>query len=571
MKSGNEKTNNTIKVKNSKNLFFSGVLILTLSNIIVKVLGALLKVPLASESLLGNRGIGYYQAAYEIYVWFYTISTVGLPIAVSIMISGARAKGRFKDSKRMFKVIFAVFMTIGIVGTSLMAGLYKVFANQYQQPIEWCILVISPTLLLVCVSSAFRGYFQGHQSMTPTAISEVIEAVGKFALGIFFAKFALGRGYPIHIVAAYALVGLTVGTGLGMLYLFITKLFFKEERYNASLEIEEVDESLTPTKQIIKTLFMIGIPITISSSVMSLTNVIDGMILSTRLQDLGYTEELTAALFGNYKAYAVTMFNLPPALIYPISASIVPLLSRAVAAKDDKLVKGTMNSSLKLAAIISLPCAFGMSALAKPLLGILFKDQFAVDAATPLLSVLAPSIFFLSMLSITNSFLQAHGHQHLPIISMVSGAVIKLLTTFLLISIIGSSVGSPGAIIDLEKCPSEYRAVMFAAPIGTFLCYLVTMLINFFFVAKKIKYVPKIRKIFLKPFVSALVCSGAAFLVYNYLPIGYSLFKTVLAILVAMIVYFALIFILKALDKDDVLLLPKGEKIYSLLHKLKFV
>ena len=569
MKSDNENKNVGIKAKNSKNLFFSGVLILTLSNLIVKVLGALLKVPLASESLLGNRGIGYYQAAYEIYVWFYTVSTVGLPIAVSIMISGARAKGRFNGSKRMFKVIFAVFLTIGIVGTALMAGLYKVFANQYQQPIEWCILVISPTLLLVCLSSAFRGYFQGHQSMTPTAISEVIEAVGKFALGIFFAKFALDRGYPIHIVAAYALVGLTVGTGLGMLYLFITKLFFKEERYNASLEIEEEDETLTPTKQIIKTLFMIGIPITISSSVMSLTNVIDGMILSTRLQDLGYTEELTAALFGNYKAYAVTMFNLPPALIYPISASIVPLLSRAVAAKDDRLVKGTMNSSLKIAAIISLPCAFGMSALAKPLLGILFKDEFAVDAATPLLAVLAPSIFFLSMLSITNSFLQAHGHQHLPIISMVSGAVVKLLTTFLLISIIGSSIGSPGAIIDLDKCPAEYRTVMFAAPIGTFLCYLVTMLVNFFFVAK---YVPKIRKIFVKPFVSALVCSGAAFLVYNYLPIaGHSLIKTILAILTAMIVYFAMIFILKALDKDDVLLLPKGEKIYSLLHKIKFV
>ncbi len=592
-----------LKAKNNKNLFFSGVIILTISNLLVKILGAFLKVPLASENLLGNEGIGYYQAAYEIYVWFYTISTVGLPIAVSIMISGARAKGRFKDSKRMFKVIFAVFMSIGIIGTALMAAFSKFFADRYQQPIEWCILVISPTLLLVCISSAFRGYFQGHQSMTPTAISEVIEAIGKFALGILFATYAIRQGYQLHIVAAYALVGLTVGTALGMIYLFITKLFFKEERYNASIDVDEDEEYRTPTKTVIKTLFMIGIPITISSSVMSLTNVIDGMILSTRLQSLGYTKELSAALFGNYKALAVTMFNLPPALIYPISASIVPLLSRAVSAKDTKLVKDTMNSSLKLTAIISLPCALGMSALAKPLLGILFKDQFAVDAAAPLLSVLAPSIFFLSMLSVTNSFLQAHGHQQLPIVSMISGAVIKLLSTFILIGVIGSIYGAPvrntpandlvsaarqlsfttgkslgfygsytsGDVIKLIDCIPKYRTVMFAAPIGTFLCYLVTMLFNFFFVAKKIGFVPKIRKLFIKPFIAALACALTAFAVYYYLPVSSSMIRTVLAVGAAAIVYLVLIFVTKALEKDDIMLLPKGEKIYKALKKLKFV
>ncbi len=591
------------KVKNNKNLFFSGVIILTLSNIIVKILGAFLKVPLASENLLGNQGIGYYQAAYEIYVWFYTVSTVGLPIAVSIMISGARAKGHFEDSKRMFKVIFGVFMAIGVVGTALMAGFSKFFADRYQQPIQWCILVIAPTLLLVCISSAFRGYFQGHQSMTPTAISEIIEAIGKFSLGILFAVYAIKQGYALHIVAAYALVGLTVGTALGMLYLFITKLFFKEEQYNASLDVTADNEYRTGAKEIVKTLFAIGIPITISSSVMSLTNVIDGMILSTRLQGLGYTKELSAALFGNYKALAVTMFNLPPALIYPISASIVPLLSRAVAAKDDKLVKDTMNSSLKITAIIALPCSLGMAALSKPLLAILFKDSFAVDSAAPLLSILAPSIFFLAMLSVTNSFLQAHGHQQLPIVSMVAGAVIKLLTTFILIGVIGSVYGKPvreaplnelqemsrtlshaagsvlglnggnasGDVLKLIDCAPKYRYVMFAAPIGTFLCYLVTMAVNFFFVAKKIKYFPKIGKLFAKPFISALACALAAFAVYYYLPLGHGTVKTIIAVLAGALVYLAMIFVTKALAKEDVMLLPKGEKIYKVLKKLKFV
>ncbi len=592
-----------LKTKNEKNLFFSGVIILTISNLIVKILGAFLKVPLADEALLGNEGIGYYQAAYEIYVWFYTVSTVGLPIAVSIMISGARAKGHFKDAKRMFKVIFGVFLAIGVVGTALMASFSSFFAARYEQPIEWCILVISPTLLLVCLASAFRGYFQGHQNMTPTAISEIIEAVGKFALGILFAKYAINRGYRLHIVAAYALVGLTVGTALGMLYLFISKLFFREEQYNASIDVEPDDKYFTPTKQIVKTLFMIGIPITISSSVMSLTNVIDGMILSTRLQALGYTKELAAALFGNYKVLAVTMFNLPPALIYPISASIVPLLSKAVAAKNTGLIRETMNSSLKIVAIISLPCALGMAVLSKPLIGLLFKNSFAVNAAAPLLSVLAPSIFFLSMLSVTNSFLQAHGHQQLPIVSMVAGAVVKLLTTFILIGVIGSAIGAPvkaepansllgGAdklsysigsslgllgghakedVLKLADCTSKYRTVMFAAPIGTFLCYFVTMMFNFFFVAKKIKYIPKVSKLFFKPFISAVLCSLAAFAVFHFVPFGSSTIRVVLAIGAAALVYLAAIFLTRALDKEDIMLLPKGEKIYNVLHKHKFV
>ena len=244
-----------------------------------------------------------------------------------------------------------------------------------------------------------------------------------------------------------------------------------------------------------------------------------------------------------------------------------------------------------------------MAALSKPLLGILFKDSFAVDAAAPLLSVLAPSIFFLSMLSITNSFLQAHRHQQLPIISMVAGAVVKLLTTFILIGVLGSINGTPAkdassndlinaadsfaygigrslgflegyssnAVVKLADCASKYRIVMFAAPVGTFLCYLVTMLCNFFFVAKKIKYIPNIFKIFIKPFISALACAVCAFAVYYYLPIASSMIRTVIAVAAAAIVYLVLIFVLKSLDHDDIVLLPKGEKIYVLLHKLKLV
>ncbi len=540
-----------IKVKDSKKLFFSGVIILTLANILVKVIGALLKVPL--HSILTDEGMGYYTAAYEVYVWFYMISTSGLSVAISIMISKSRAKGHFNDSKRIFRVVFGILAFLGLVGTALMMLLSRPLTEHfYKLPSAFYgILAIAPTLFFICLSSAYRGYFQGHQNMVPTAISEVIEAVGKLVFGIVFANYAKSQGYPFHIIAAFTLLGLSIGTACSMLYLLVTKLFFKESEYNASIEVEEDPDYSTPIKEIIKTLLAIGIPITISSSIMSLTNVIDGMILSSRLQHLGYIEEQASAMLGNFKTLAVTMFNLPPTLIYPITASIVPLLSAAVSGGKKKLVTDTMNSSLRICSIIAFPCAFGMSALSYPLLCLMFNEESSRMAA-PLLSVLAPSIFFLGMLSVTNSFLQSHKFQMYPIISMCAGAVVKLLTSYILIGTRGIE--------------------MYGAPIGTFLCYMTIMLLNFYFVAKKIGYKPSIGKIFVKPFIAGLICALAAY-VSNYFLAGVVSPKlsAIAAVGFAAIVYLVGIIVLKAFTKEDVLLLPKGKKIAIVLEKYNII
>ena len=550
----NKSSNNNVKAKDTKKLFFSGVLVLTVANLVVKVIGAFLKVPL--QRILDDGGMGYYSVAYDIYVWFYTISTTGLPVAVSIMISSSRAKGNFEDAKKIFKVVYRIFFAIGLLGMILMMSLSRAFAGVYKLDEAWYgIMAIAPTLFFICLSSAYRGFFQGHQNMVPTAISEVIEALGKLTLGIIFALYAKNQGYPLYVVAAYTLAGLTIGAALGMVYLFITKLLFKEEEYNAALDVEPITGQVSSTRQIIKNLLIIGIPITVSSSVMSFTNVIDGMILSSRLQSIGHSAEAVSTMFGNYKTLAVTMFNLPPSLIYPITASIVPLLSSAVSGGKKKLIEDTMNSSLRICSIISLPCAFGLSALSYPILCIIFPESSA-EMAAPLLSLLAPSIFFLSMLSVTNSFLQSHKFQYYPIISMVAGAVVKLITSYVLI-------GIPG----IE---------MMGAPIGTFLCYMTTMLLNFYFVAKKIGYIPSIGKIFVKPFSAALICAIAAYAA-NYLVDISGIFgdasriTTILSVIVAAVVYLVALILLKALRKEDILLLPKGQKICKIMEKYRIV
>lgn len=203
-------------------------------------------------------------------------------------------------------------------------------------------------------------------------------------LGLLFAGYALEKGYPLYIVAAYAAFGLTIGVAAGMIYLIVTKLLFKPEKYDFECA-ELADESLEvrSTKKILVTLMMIAIPITISSSVQSFSTVIDGMVLSNRLQDIGFSEDITAQMIGNYKTLASPLCNLPPALIAPVTASIVPLMAASIASGNRKRSKSVMNGALMITAIIELPCALGMSVLSEPIIKLLFGDNASSETAAP--------------------------------------------------------------------------------------------------------------------------------------------------------------------------------------------
>jgi len=537
--------------KKSSNLFFSGVLVLTLSNILIKIIGLTLKIPL--HALLGDDGMAYYNTAYDIYVWLYMVSTQGLPVAISIMISESRAKGNFKESKRIFRITLMLFIVIGLVGMFIMMGGSKLFAAAYKFEESYLsIIAIAPTLFFICISSAMRGYFQGYQNMVPTAVSQIIEALGKLIIGILFANFAISKGCSSAEVAAYTILGLTIGVAAGMLFLTVSKLLFKEAPYNAEFVRPDSDSlESRPVKELLKIIIVTSIPIMLSSSVMSFTNVIDGIIISRRLQGIGYTEEMARTVFGNYKTCAISLFNMPPALIYPITYSLIPLLSATIATGDKARVEMIQRSTLKLASIIAIPCALGMSVLSEPILKFIFKEESAKMAA-PLLSVLALSIFFIGMLSMTNAVLQAHKLERKPVISLVTGSVVKLVSSYILI-------GIPG----IE---------MFGAPIGTFLCYLTIVAMNFYFMVKHIGVSPKITAVFLKPFIASVICALSAVLSYKLLDaaIGGRI-ATLGAIVVAVVVYGAVLILIKGIAREDLELLPKGEKIARIMERAHLI
>lgn len=538
----------TSKIKNNRNLFFSGVAVLTFTNVLNKVIGMLFRIPISN--ILGDSGMAYFNAAYHIFVWFYMISTGGLPLAVSILVSEARFKGNREEIKKIYSLTMKMFVAIGLVGTAIMVLLSRQFAELNKVAGSYLsIIAVAPTLFLVCVSSAMRGYFQGFQEMRPTAVSQVMETVGKLLMGILLALGARSLGYGLEVQAACAIAGLTIGTAFGMLFLFISKLRFREEEY--AIDEATGDSRVSGGRTILRRLLVIAVPITISSSIMSLTTMIDDVIINRRLISIGYVEEYANALYGNYTGFAVPFANLPPALIYPISYSLIPMLKGTLTLGDSKRSREICRSCLRVTAIVALPCTLGVCVLSEPLLKLLYNAESS-ELAAPKLSVLAISIFFICMLSISNAILQAYGRQNKPIISLALGSVVKIILSYVLIGIPAINI--------------------FGAPISTVVCYIICTVMNVYFMAKYTDVRPSVFITFVKPLIASAVCIGGAFGVTKLLG-GHMPGKAVIlvAIAAAAVIYVLALFAIRGVERDDILMLPKGEKIYSLLHKVRLV
>jgi stage V sporulation protein B len=537
------------KSSSAKNLFFSGVLALTVANLMVKLVGLIFKVVLIN--VVGSEGAGYYNSAYEIYAYLYVISTSGLPVALSMMVSRSRARGRLKESRKIFDVAMLVFIAIGVFFSAVMVLFSKNLAEFIKAPeTALCIIAIAPTMLFICVSSCLRGYFQGYQIMAPTAVSQFIEAVCKVAIGASLAIWAIHKGYPIHVVAAFAVLGVTIGVFLGMIFLYIRRFFFKEDKYNLHyVETLEITEHTRSAKKLIKELFAIAIPITVSSSVLSLTTIIDTLMVQRELLKHLGNLSLVHTHYGDYTTLVISMTNLPTILLYPIANALVPLITSAHELKDRTAEKRMRAFSMRVILLIAIPCAFGMSIFSREILALMFNEA-SVNNAAPWLSVSSLSIIFLGIIAITNAYLNSAGKQRLPIVSMVVGAAVKLIGNAILLPQIG----------------------MIGASISTVACYFVAAGLNIFFTLKHVGKLPDIRSTFLKPIFCAIPSILLAFGVQVLISMIISSKLIILvSILVAVISYVILILKTKTVSEDEILLLPKGESICKILKKSRIL
>ena len=534
--------------KQSTKLFFSGVFVLTVANIVNKVLGVFMKVPL--QNILDNDGMGYFYDAYTVYTFLFMVSTTGLPTAVSLMISEARAKGRPLEAKRVYNVTLALFTVIGLVGTAIMMAGADVFGNMINTPdARTCIIFLGPTMFFICITSALRGYFQGYQQMAPTAISQLIETVMKVVIGVLFALWAIDAGYDKPYVAAFAILGVTIGVALGMVFLLFYKWFFREQKYDEEYYIEGNTYTVSSRKSILKRLVVIAVPITISASMMSLTEMIDLVILMDRLISIGKESMDATILYGSWKSCVVPLFDLPPVLIYPISYSLIPMIKATLTQGDTKRTSVYMHTSLRLSSILAIPCALGMSVMAHPIIWMLFGLEDA-DMGAPLLTILAPAIFFVCLLSVTNALLQANGYERKPIISMAAGAVVKLTLTYILVGI--PEIG------------------MYGVPISTFCCYFTVSVCNVYFLVKYVHIKLDFSRMFLRPLISGAACAVSALGVYCLASMyTHYIISMLLGIMIGVAVYILMIFATKSITEEDIRLIPKADKILGKLRGRK--
>lgn len=530
--------------KSAMNMFFSGVVVLTIANILVKCVGLILKIVL--NTVVGSVGAGYYSSAYEIYAFLYVIATSGLPVALSIMISKCRAQGKLKEARKIFNVAMILFFIIGTVFAVLLIAFSQKIANLISAPeTAISIVAIAPTILFICLSSCLRGYFQGYQLMNPTGVSQFIEALGKAGIGFACALWAKAQGYEDHVVAAFTILGVTSGVFLGMVFLFIRKIFFKEKTYYDDLGTQEAQK----TKYILKDLTKIAIPITLSSCVLSLTVIIDTLMVQSRLLASGLGEDLVRIYYGDYTTLVISMINLPTILIYPISNALVPLITGAIAKNDQNKAHQMRSFTLRVINILSIPCALSLAILSRNLLELLMFTESSVNRAAPWLSLGSVAVIFLGLISATNAFLNTAGKQKYPIISMVCGAVVKVLANYFLVGHIG----------------------ILGAPLSTVLCYLTAATMNIFFTVKCVGRLPDIKKMFFMPLLCAIISIGSGAGVYlildNWIP---SRLATLVAIIVILIVYLFMIIRSKTVSEDEVKMLPYGNKIRDFLKKMHF-
>ena len=528
--------------------FLKGAAILTASTLIVKVLGLLFSIPLAN--FISDQGMSYFYAAYDIFTWFLMISTAGLPIAVSRMVGTAWSQNRRVEADRVFSVAFWVFFGLGLVGFLIMYfgadWLGEVFlATPGSGP---AIRALSPTMFFISVMSALRGYSQGRSDMVPTAVSQIIEAVTKVAIGVGLAEYIIHTFHDSTQAAVGAVAGVSISAGLGTLYLVIYKL---RQKHRDRLDAGEVDPTCASRQELFTTLLKFAVPITLGSCFLSLLDVVDSAILMHQLQGPAGYDENTAMFMRTCLGNARKYFDLPGAFVVPISTSLLPILSGAVASKDADGARRMTSLSLRVTLLISLPCSVGMGIFAQPICGLLLPSKpETAEATAQLLTVLSGAIFLSAALMTVNAILQAYGHPVIPVITMGIGGLVKVGLSFLL-------TGMP-------------EVNVFGSAISTVVSYLVIMVLNFFALHRVQPNLGDVVRRAVPMVLSSVAMGAVSYGVYWGLTRFISPKIAVLAaIVVAVAVYAFCVVKTRAVVYEEVILLPKGETLARLLRMKK--
>ncbi|MCI8360886.1 MAG: polysaccharide biosynthesis protein [Clostridiales bacterium] len=594
--------------KRKQQSFLHGAGILVGATMLVKMIGAVFKIPV--NNLLGGVGAGYFNSAYDLYLPLYSLAMAGLPIAISRMVAERVAQKRYRDVRKTLRIAQRAFLVTGLTGFFVMllcAYPYILFIGNSGALMS--ILCITPSLLFCCVMSSYRGYYEGLRNMYPTAVSSVIEALGKLVLGLGFAypvflkaraEFdasgtVFGKAVEVPVIenpeeqakaikeavtaaagpytAAAAILGITIGAALGALYLII-----RHRRAGDNITIAELRASPRPirNKQTLRIMISIAIPVVLGSLVTNVASLIDLATVQRRLVDAFHTgpdtvlqmyegllpssvaglsgdelaKEISNYLYGCYKGFAYSIYNLVPTLTSVLGVSALPALTTAWIERDRRGLKVNLESMVRTTALLALPGGVGITVLSENILNLLYagKPREAAVAA-PVLAILGFTAVFAGLTMPMTNMLQAIGKQNIPVRNMAIGAVLKIVVNFVL-------VGNPSLNV-------------IGAPAGSLCCYAFIFIADLYCLLKYSGVRMNFFSTLIKPAFAAVLCGAAGWVSAGLLSwvIPKDKLVTILAICIAGLVYVISLLCTRAITREDVAMLPKGQKIAAVLAK----
>ncbi len=508
-----------------------GFAVLSAAGIIVKLL-SLLYIPFLL-AIVGEEGNGIYAAANQVYVLLYAITNVGLPVAISKLVSELIAVGNYKDAVRSFKIARFLLIILGVISAAIMAIFAKKIAIvMHYEKSYLAILFLSPAFLFTAVSSAYRGYFQGRGNMIPTAISQILEQVVNAVFTLVFASILIKKGLE------WGCAGGMIGTALAAFIaaIFLVRFHNSKGRMSENKNYISMDARRYTYSELMKKVVGYSIPITLSIGMQYAGNLIDVWNTKVRLMHGGYSESMATELFSHLYKYQ-QLLNAPIAVMAALAATILPAISAAVALRDKNKVKDRVNYAYRLCFLITIPSALGFSVLSAPIYRMLKYGQ-----GSNLMLYGSVALVMLAIVQIQTSILQGAGKLYQVTFNLILGIIGKIVTNYFMVSI--HEININGAII------------------GSIVGYIISISLNSLVIRKTLKVKTRLLKNAFKPFIASVVMAIAAYGTYflitallghHYLIMTVS---TLISIAVGAAAYFASMVLIGGMEKEDLEILP---------------
>ncbi len=532
--------------ENKKNSFYIQGTILAAASILTRIMGIAFRIPLTR--IIGDEGIGAYSNAYEIYNLALLLSTYSIPIAVSKLVSARESKKEYINSFRVFKTAMIFSAAAGALAALVTFFGAEYFSNTLFKSVSSAIPLkfLAPTIFVFAIMGVLRGYFQGKNTMLPTAISQLLEQLFHVVVGlvaaVIFMKLYAGSEFQV----AYGAAGGTFGTLIGAVVslLFLGVIFFmyyptlkRRFRKDSGAQIEDYQTML---KLVLITIF----PIILNQTLYSVSGTLDSVLLNSVLDSKGFSEEARLVLWGRYSSKYRLLANLPLSIASAIGVAVVPNIVRAHTENNPRLLYEKTAQAVKFNMMIAIPCAFGLAVLAKPVMFVLFNDTTEM---TPLLMQLgALAIVLYAYSTTTSNVLQGLSMMRYPVIHAAAGIVIYVIIDYILLSFFDMGV--------------------YALIVGHTVFPLIVSMFNWLRIQMETGYKQEVFRTFLMP----TVCSGIMAVISYFFYLGiYTITKSelvslIITIIIAVIIYFVLMILTKTLNEKEIYDLPMGGRIVRL-------